>query len=370
MTLPADKLAAVPFQIWILFFLAVTAWAPASYVWRYLTHARAPRDITLPPEDLSWKSRSQFYRGLAVLAVLAGIGVFIFTPQAEAFARSDWLFPTLGGVFGSYALGTVVPGWRNGEIEPLIRGVSTSFRRDTQPRRYWASLAWNALLGAGLMAVSFGVVRDIMVPQCRHDGPGEKAAMAQALSACGAVLEDEGLERDERAEATATKGRLHHELGQYPEAIAAYSQAIVLDPGDSYSLFSRGVLRLHTGDAAGAIADFDASLAIRPENRDARISRGWAHLRLGSIDRATSDFAELGGEAPTRQQMLARAAEFAIERGDFDAAIRLSSQALELDPADRFALRLRAEAYWKTGQEALSQADDDRVRALEGFAEP
>lgn len=66
--------------------------------------------------------------------------------------------------------------------------------------------------------------------------------------------------------------------------------------------------------------------------------------------------------------MLAQGAEFAIERGDYDAAIQLSSQALELDPTNRFALRLRAEAYWKTGQEALSKADDDRVRAIEGFA--
>lgn len=41
------------------------------------------------------------------------------------------------------------------------------------------------------------------------------------------------------------------------------------------------------------------------------------------------------------------------------------SQALALDPDDLFALRMRADAYWQTGQQDLARDDDDRVMNFE-----
>ncbi len=368
MNLPGNPIDAIPVEAWLVLILAVIAWGPATYVWHHLTHDQTPRDITLPPEDLSWKSKRQLYRSVAVLAGLVGAVIFIFSPQAEQFAKSDWFVPALFGAIGSYALGTVIPGWRNREIEPLLRGVSRIFRRDKQPKRYWASLTWNAVMGIALWGASLGISQGILTPRFDDPDTEDQAVLKGALSTCSTLISDPGLDREERAELFAARGRVYHRLGRAPEAIRDYSQAITLDPQDSYSLNGRGNLLLWLENPGAAVVDLNASLALRPDNDDAYLNRGWAHLRLGQYELARRDFGKLGSEAPPWPQVLAQGAEFAIERGDYDAAIQLSSQALELDPTNRFALRLRAEAYWKTGQEALSKADDDRVRAIEGFA--
>ncbi|HEU4819834.1 MAG TPA: tetratricopeptide repeat protein [Qipengyuania sp.] len=368
MSLPGNPIDAIPAQAWLLFVLAMIAWSPASYVWRYLAHDRAPRDITLPPEDLSWKSKPQLYRSLAVLAGLAGATFFILSPQAERFAKSDWFAPTLLGAIGSYAIGTVISGWRNREIEPLSRGLSKVVQRDEQPKLYWASLGWNTVVGVALLGASVGVSRDILTPNCDDPDTEDEMVLNEALAACNTLIADTGLDREARAELLAARGRVHHRLGETSAAISDYSSAIALDPLDSYSLNNRGDLHLWTGNPGAAIEDFDAALALRPDNDEAYLNRGWAHVQLGHYELARRDFGRLGSQAPPWPQVLAQGAEFAIERKDYNSAIQLSSEALKLDPRNRFALRLRAEAYWETGQRALSEADDDRVRAIEGYA--
>jgi hypothetical protein len=83
-----------------------------------------------PPDDLSWRSEGYFYRSLAISITLVAVGMFIFTPAAESFARSDAFVPSLLGAIGTYALGTTIHGWRNGRIEPLLRGLSRTFDRE------------------------------------------------------------------------------------------------------------------------------------------------------------------------------------------------------------------------------------------------
>lgn len=344
--------------------LAITAAAPASYCWRYLTHRFELRDITLPPEDLSWKSKSQFYRSLAILTLLLGIGIFIFTPQAEAFARSEWLFPTLAGVFASFALATVVPGWRNREIQPLLNGVHGKFRREDQPKRYWASLAWNTLVGCALFVVSLGIVRDNLTPECDDPDTEDRTVLNAALAECDAMLSDAPREREGLAELYAARGRVHHRLGQTDEAVRDYSRAIADDPGDAYSLRNRGALLLYAEKLRAAIADLDASLALEPDNEEAYYDRGVAHALLGHRQLAERDFLRSGVNGPPWSALLLRRAEIAIDRKNYTEAIELATQTLETEPENMLALQLRAEAYWKLGQLDLSTRDDDRVRAL------
>ena len=361
-------LPAISPQVWLAIALTIGAIAPARYVWRHVTHSGTPRDITQPPEDLSWKSPSLLYRNAAILALLIAFGIVIFTPQAHAFAKSNWFLPGLFAAFGTYAAGTLVPGWRDGKIQPLVRGVYTAFERDTQPKRYWASLAWNALLGIGFLVSSVAMTGDNFTPRCDDPDTDDVVTLGKALAACDASARKPGRDTAERADTFAARGRIEQRLGSYPEAIRAYSSALALDPRDSYSLYNRGWLLLSEGKFDAAIADFDASLALRPDNADAYRDRGYAHLNLHHDALADRDFAALGSREPLPPYLLAQRADFAIERGDYDLAVTLASDALERDSKNTHALRLRGEAYWKQGKEALSQADDDRVRAIEGHA--
>ena len=387
----------VPTQAWIILALAITALGPAIYVWQHLTHSLTPRDITLPPDDLEWKSQKQLFISVAILAGLLATGTFAFTPQAEEFAKSKW-FPAvvLSGI-GSLALGTVFPGWRKGEIAPLMRGVSQTFSREKHPKRYWASLAWNAILGTALLAGAFGIAYDNVTPKC--DDEGDRASLLEALHTCDTMLAKADIGEIRRADLLADRGRVHHRLGNYRDALNDYSAAIEVDPADSYPFYNRAIVHKRLGNLPQAIEDFDASLALRPDNDEAYLERGLAYLDLFRLDEAIADFTRLHERDPENPYALANRgiayawlgdvtnaerdfglvdrdadgwpvalrgrAVIAFNRQDFRTAIRYLSEALEIDPEDYFALRMRGQAYWELGERDLARDDDDRSMALE-----
>ncbi|MEC7160531.1 MAG: tetratricopeptide repeat protein [Pseudomonadota bacterium] len=387
---------AIPPQAWIALPLAVSALAPAAYVWRYFTHDLTPRDITLPPEDLTWKSGRHLLFCLALLTGLLAIGGFAFTEWAENLARSEWLAPALLGAIGSYALGTVVPGWRNGEIEPLIRGSFKSYSRGEQPKRYWASLIWNGAIGLAFTAGSFGTLYGNTKPAC--DDNGNEKELFEAVATCNAMLADHDLDVEKRAELLGDRGRVHHRLGNNHLALLDYSKAIELEPGDSYALFNRALIHRELRDLPNAIKDLDASLAVRPENDRAYLERGLANLDYGRFEKAVEDFTLLDNLVPDHPYALANRglayawmddelnaqddfrrvgknqpgwvvvlhgkAVLARNRQNHRESIDYLSQALEIDPDDYFALRLRADAYWEIGEKDLARDDDDRSIAL------
>jgi Tfp pilus assembly protein PilF len=356
LTLPDNPLDSIPAQAWIVLTLAIIAWAPANYVWRYLTHERTLRDITLPPEDTSWKSRKFFFRSLAVVAGLVGVGIFVFTPQAEEFAKSQWFVPSLLGAFGCYFVSTLIPGWRNRAIQPLVRGVSD-----------WALLAWNGVFGAAMLFTSIIISRDNLNSPCVDPDTADETTLRQALATCDAMAAKADLGGQERQDIFAARGRIFDRLGWEGDAVAAYTAALSLDPRDSYSLYNRGAIRLSAGQYAEALGDFDASLALRPDNPDAYRDRGIAHAYLGNLDAAARDFSRLGPPSSSMMSAFSTLAEDAIVKKEYALAVKFATYALKQNPRDRQALRLRAEAYWKLGNADLSQADDDAVRRLEGF---
>ncbi|MCA0889015.1 tetratricopeptide repeat protein [Qipengyuania flava] len=387
---------AIPPQAWIALPLAVSALAPAAYVWRYFTHDLTPRDITLPPEDLTWKSGRHLLFCLALLTGLLAIGGFAFTEWAENLARSEWLAPAFLGAIGSYALGTVVPGWRNGEIEPLIRGSFKSYSRGEQAKRYWASLIWNGAIGLAFTAGSFGTLYGNSKPAC--DDNGNEKELFEAVATCNAMLADHDLDVEKRAELLGDRGRVHHRLGNNHLALLDYSKAIELEPGDSYALFNRALIHRELRDLPNAIKDLDASLAVRPENDRAYLERGLANLDYGRFEKAVEDFTLLDNLVPDHPYALANRglayawmddelnaqddfrrvgknqpgwvvvlhgkAVLARNRQNHRESIDYLSQALEIDPDDYFALRLRADAYWEIGEKDLARDDDDRSIAL------
>lgn len=389
---------SIPPQAWIALALAVTALAPASYVWRHLTQGLAPRDITLPPEDLEWKSDRQLYRCLAIMVGLLGIGIFVFTPQAEAFARSDWAVRAILGGVGAYALGTLLPGWREGEIEPLTRGLSRTYSKLDHPKRYWASMGWNALMGGSMAAASLGIIYDTSTPDC-DDASDDKAVLIETLVICDTMFAEVGGDKADRADLLADRGRVHHRLGNDGRALADYSAAIELDPKDSYALYNRAVIHKRMQDNARAIEDFDASLALRPDNDRAYLERGLAYLNsgrfeesiadftrlhernrhhpyalanrgiahawLGDEDRAERDFQQIDVDSEGWPVVLRGRALLAFNRKEFPEAIGYLTQALAIDSEDYFSLRIRADAYWEIGEHDLSRDDDDRSMAID-----
>ena len=387
----------VPPQIWIVLALAIISLGPAAYVWRYIAHGLTPRDITLPPEDLSWKSLRHFLLCLTALVGLAGIGAFVFTPWAAQFARSPLFAQALFGAMGSYALCTVVWSWRKGEIELLLRGFVSRFSRTEHPKRYWASMIWNGILGAGLLAAAFGAGRENATPHC--DDGNSRDELIEILATCSALLAESDLDLDQRANLLADRGAINHRLGNDTLALRDYSDALALDPSNSYALYNRALVYQRTKDFSRSLADFDASLALRPDNDAAYLDRGLLYLDHGRLEEAVRDFTTLHERSPDNAYALANRgityvwlgerekaekdfatinkdgeawpivlhgrALLAFHDKEYSRSIDYLTQALNVDPDDYFALRLRADAYWKSGRKDLARNDDDRSIAID-----
>ena len=69
---------------------------------------------------------------------------------------------------------------------------------------------------------------------------------------------------DPKAEAFFIQGNDNYEKGDYQGALAAYSQAIVLNPNYVEAYNRRGIARRALGDNKGALADYNAALRINP----------------------------------------------------------------------------------------------------------
>jgi tetratricopeptide (TPR) repeat protein len=392
---------AIPTQVWLLIAIAAAAFAPALYVYRHIQHSPRRRDITQPPEDLGWRTSGQLIRSSAFLAGLVTLTVFIFTPAAEKFARSPEFFPILMLGFSAFALLSVVNGFLKGRIEPLSRGALGPYERETQPKRFWASLSWNTILGGLFVWLAFVTIEQADEERC-YDRQTVHTPQEE-LSACNELISRPGNTSEERADIFAARGYAYHRMGEYQKALADYDQAIGLDPADSYALYNRGLIYHRFGDRQRAIADYSASLKLRSDNAEGYLNRGLTFLDTGRLDEAIADFTRLHELEPDNQWALANrgiayawkqnvaAAErdfaavtsidpsntvvlqgkalLSSQSGDIRAAVDHLTEALHLDPADAWSLRMRADLYWRLGEKEKSRDDDDRLLKLSEDAE-
>lgn len=314
----------------------------------------------------------------AILIGLAALAMFIFTDAAAEFARSPSFMPIMLVGLGVFALCSVGKGLLTGSVEPMVRGTSWRFARAEQPKRYWASMAWNVLLG-GFMLL-FGVQSFIDAPvqalrdRC-HDWKNERTP-TEEIAACDQLLA--GHAGDDRSGVIASRGSAYYRAGDYRRAGTDYIAAIRLDPRNSSSHYNLGLVHEQLGDRQRALVDYSAAIGIDPENVEALQNRGLIHLDAGRFDQAIADFTGAYKLQPTNTITLANRgvayawkndrvrseqdfeivrksdpsnlallhgeALLAMARGETSEAIRLFNKAIDREPSDAWALSMRAKA--------------------------
>lgn len=386
----------IPTRFWLLLWLALIALPAAKYVLDYVRSSPRYHDITKPHEDLSWRTRRRLMRFVALLILLFALAIFISTPLADQFARSGEFLPALLTVLGGFALYSVTVGLREGRITPIVRGFSREYRRQEQPKRFWASLSWNAALC--LICGGMALVTIMRMDQDRCYDRQDQNTPRERLEACTSLLAEEDLTDDERADIFAARGHAYHASGEYRSALRDYDTAITLDPEDSYSLYNRALIKERLGKKQDAINDYDRSLKLRPDNHEAYLHRGVLLLHRGKFDQAIADFDAArqfgGGDEwpivyrglvyaakndrmlaerdfatvkrinPNNALMLRGEAWLDMQDGNYRDAVLTLNRALQSDPDDLSTLKMRAEAYWQMGDEAKSRSDEDRIWEL------
>ena len=138
---------------------------------------------------------------------------------------------------------------------------------------------------------------------------------------------------------------LRHEAKEIPIALAAYTEAIRLDPHYALAFAGRSIaLSIAAGDAATAAAregydkaqaDARQALALAPDLAQ-------AHLALAVVSESTLNFTQASAAyeralalAPGNAQVLRVSGYFAAQMGHFDAGVAAARRAVALDPLAR-----------------------------------
>jgi tetratricopeptide (TPR) repeat protein len=190
------------------------------------------------------------------------------------------------------------------------------------------------------------------------------------------------------AVALFARGKLRFTQGQLDEAMADFDASLKIDPRNSEALTLRGFSWKRKGDKQRAMADFDRAIEVDPQNFLAWRVRGATWASKGDYEKAIAHYTESLRIDPDNPESLVhrcvlraacdvdrirdgkqavidgtRACELTewqsspilavlatayAEAGNFDAAVKWQSRAIELaSPASRANLESRLELYRK-----------------------
>jgi tetratricopeptide (TPR) repeat protein len=158
----------------------------------------------------------------------------------------------------------------------------------------------------------------------------ESASGDAAIAACVRAITSGEYQGRDLAE-------LHHDLGieyqqksDYGRAIAAFSEAIRIDPSYPAAFFSRGHALSSNGDNDRAIADYSEAIRLNPISPNFYNNRGAAWLDKGDINRAIADYSEAIRLDPnddryyeSRGKAWKAKGDWQRAKADFNEAIRL-----------------------------------------------
>jgi tetratricopeptide (TPR) repeat protein/predicted aspartyl protease len=158
---------------------------------------------------------------------------------------------------------------------------------------------------------------------------------------------------------------------EFPQAIADFTSAIALEPGNAALYTDRGLAYLRSRQPGLALADFDQTIKLHPEAPRALVARGTLRLAAKDVDGARADFAAALKTTPaaamTVGEAYARAGLYPDAVAAFDTVIDGKPKTEDMTRA--FLARCQARALW--GQqldEALGDCNE-AMRLMPGGSE-
>lgn len=394
-------------RLWLVFggALVLLAAVQAFRKWRFeqedsfrsaISRSTAP-EITEPAEDSTSAPKRQYWRYVPLAIILLGFALVAYTPGGKQLAKQPSFWPILMIAFGCWSLITVARGFSKGQIEPFARGFYNTYERKTQPKRFWASLTWNAILGCVFLWLAFTTSRDATAQtlQDRCYNEGRRYGSQDVLLACNQLLAgkaslggwsradvfvDRGIAYDDLGhpqaaiadyttaislqskypEAYYDRALAYERIGDVPHALNDYGSAILQNPKDPDFFFHRGLIYLNIRRWDAAIGDFTRSHNLDPKNTWPLANRGLAYAWKSDAAHAKQDFAAVRALDPHNRVMLHGEGLMYMYGGKLDAAVDRFSAAIRDDPSDAWSLQMRADAYQQMGD--FEKAREDRAK--------
>ena len=178
----------------------------------------------------------------------------------------------------------------------------------------------------------------------------------------------------ESAQEAESRGEAAHKKGDLNLAVAAFSEAIRLDPKLASAYNNRGLAYYDKGDCDKAIADYTAAIRLDPKFALAYRRRGGVYDDQRNYEKAIADFTEAIRLDPQFAIAYCGRADTYEHKGDHDRAIRDSIEAIRLDPQSPRAHNSLGIAYDGYAREIVridaEKADALFARAAEYFDGP
>ncbi len=171
-------------------------------------------------------------------------------------------------------------------------------------------------------------------------------------------------------QARRTYFRRHSLLDTHAEdfrrAIADYTEALRLKPGDTATYCKRAEMYLQSDENGKAIADCNEMMRLQPNDRkDAYHFRALAYRNSKDYDRAIADCTELirlCSRDPEGKRWVGERASLYETKGDKEHALADYTEAIHLQPDDAIRYTIRAEFFVRT--RAFDQALADYAEAI------
>jgi tetratricopeptide (TPR) repeat protein len=295
------------------------------------TRVIAPRsrpDLAPSSEQSSSPANRQFWRFLPLAVILMGVAFITLTPAGKQLAATPAFWPLVMIGMGGWSAFTVARGFSKGQIEPFARGFYNTYERETQPKRFWASMAWNSAFACLCIWVAFTMTQQTNLQSLQDRCETDKRIYSprDALAACS-----EWIRLDPKnADAYFNEGLIFLDAGAFDQAAADFMKARNLDPKDPWALANLGLALAWKKQDANAEAYFQAVRAIDPSNP-----------------------VMLRGEALLKE-----------DAGDLRGAVDSLTASMKRDPDNLWALQVRSDLYWQLGEQQKSIEDDHHLVQL------
>jgi len=155
------------------------------------------------------------------------------------------------------------------------------------------------------------------------------------------------------------------EKQQYREAIAAYSEALQLKPGDSEAYRKRGAVKFRTRDTGGAMSDCQKAIELDPRNAKAYNLKGAILREQKDLQGALAAYETAVKLDPAFAGAVINAANIKIDRGDLQGAATDLNRLLAAEPSNLDALIARGSVLTLLKDDQGARSDLKRALAID-----
>ena len=146
-------------------------------------------------------------------------------------------------------------------------------------------------------------------------------------------------------------GLAYYHGGQIGKAIAAYQNAIQLDPTFADAYGGLGVIYWRTGDLDAAIRYCQKAIKIAPENIEFHQNLTQIYWQKGLYDRAAIGYRIILELNPSDENALHHLGIILLSKQEYDAAVSCFQKVLEINPDNALTHGALGTAYYKLGEE-------------------